>query len=139
MMLLDTNIISELRKVRSGRAAPAVVRWESTVTATELMLSVITIQEIEIGILRLARKDPRQAAILREWLTQYVLVAFRGRILPVTTEISLRSAALLIDDDRSCEDALIAATAYVHNMPIVTRNVDDFADTGVRIINPWEI
>jgi predicted nucleic acid-binding protein len=139
MMLLDTNIISELRKVRSGRAAPAVVRWESTVSATELMLSVITIQEIEIGILRLARKDPRQAAVLREWLTQHVLATFRDRILPVTTEVALRCATLLIDDDRSCEDALIAATAFVHNMPIVTRNVDDFADTGVRVINPWEL
>ena len=138
MMLLDTNIISELRKVRSGRAAPAVAQWESTVTATELMLSVITVQELEVGILRLARKDPRAAAILREWLTQYVLVTFRDRILPVTTEIALRCATLLIDDSRTCEDALIAATAYVHKMPIVTRDAAHFAGTGVRVINPWD-
>jgi predicted nucleic acid-binding protein len=139
MVLLDTNIISELRKVHTGRAAPAVVRWESTVSATELMLSVITIQEIEIGILRLARKDPRQADILREWLSQYLLVSFRDRILPVTTEIALRCATLLINDGRTYPDALLAATAYVHGLPLVTRNVRHFVGTGVRVINPWEL
>jgi predicted nucleic acid-binding protein len=138
MVLLDTNIISELRKVRSGRAAPAIMRWESTVNATDLMLSVITIQEIEVGILRLVRKDPRQADVLREWLAQYLLVSFRDRILPVTTEIARRCATLLISDGRTYPDALLAATAYVHGLPLVTRNVRHFVGTGIRIINPWE-
>jgi predicted nucleic acid-binding protein len=137
-MLLDTNIISELRKIVYGKASPAIVKWEATVSATELMISVITVQELEIGILRLERKDPRQASVLREWLTKYVLVEFRHRILPVTTEIARRSAALLIDDDVSCEDALIASTAYVHNMPVVTRNIKHFADLGADVINPWD-
>ena len=138
-MLIDTNVISELRKVSSGRAAPEIIHWETTVSAPQLMLSVITLQEIEVGILRLARTDPPQASILRRWLQNHLLVEFRHRILPVTTDIALRAAVLLIDGDRSCEDALIAATAYVHNMPVVTRNVAHFKGAGVHIINPWQL
>lgn len=102
------------------------------------MVSVITLQELEVGILRLERTEPRQAWILREWFTDFVLTEFRHRILMVTTEIARRSALLLTDKGRSCEDALIAATAYVHNMPVVTRNVDHFQGTGVKILNPWD-
>jgi len=137
-MLLDTNVLSELRKVRSGKTSPAFIRWESTVKASQLMLSVITLQELEVGILRLERKDLHQGRILRTWFSDYVQTEFRHRILPVTKEIALRSATLLIASGRTCEDALIAATAYVHNLPVVTRNVKHFKDTGVKIINPWE-
>jgi predicted nucleic acid-binding protein len=137
-MLLDTNVLSELRKVRSGKTSPAFIRWESTVKASQLMLSVITLQELEVGILRLERKEQQQARILREWFTNYVQPEFRHRILPVTKEIAYRSAMLLVDSGRSCEDALIAATAYVHKLPVVTLNVKHFKDTGVKIINPWE-
>lgn len=138
-MLLDTNVISELRKVRSGRAAPAIISWEATVSAQQLLLSVITLQEIEVGILRLKRADPRQASVLEHWLHNYLLVEFRDRLLPVTPAIAMRAAALLIDSNRSCEDALISATAYIHQMPVVTRNVAHFRNTGVHIINPWQL
>ena len=137
MLLLDTNVVSELRKVRNGRASSSFIAWEATVRSTELMISVITIQELETGVLRLERSNPRQAQVLRDWLMDYVIVEFRNRTLPITTEIARRSALLLIDDG-SYTDALIAATAYVHGLTVATRNVKHFANTGVRVINPWE-
>jgi predicted nucleic acid-binding protein len=137
-MLLDTNVVSELRKLRSTKGSPEVARWEATVSAPQLFLSVVTIEELEIGILQLERHDPRQAWALRQWLMDYVLVEFRHRILPVTTEIARRSAFLRFANSRTCEDALLAATAYVHNLPFVTRNVKHFTNTGIPLTNPWD-
>jgi predicted nucleic acid-binding protein len=138
-MLLDTNVVSEIRKIASGRVAPEFLKWQSSVPPKEAKLSVITVQEIELGILRLQRRgDSAQAQVFQRWLEDYVLVEFRHRILPVTTEIAQRSAKYLVDGDRSCEDSLIAATAYVHGLPVVTRNVGDFKGTGVQIIDPWQ-
>lgn len=137
-MLLDTNVVSELRKLRSTKGSPEVGRWEATVSAPQLFLSVITIEELEIGILQLERRDPRQAWILRQWLMDYVMVEFRHRILPVTTEIARRSAILRYDNSRTCEDSLLAATAYVHNLPLATRNTKHFVGTGISLIDPWE-
>ena len=137
MFLLDTNVVSELRKVRLGKADSNVAAWADSTDAVDLYLSVITIQELEIGVLLAERRDPAQGAIFRAWLNSHVLPAFAGRILAVDTAVALRSAQLHVPDQRPVRDGLIAAIALVHGMTIVTRNVADFEPTGVPILNPW--
>lgn len=138
MYVLDTNVVSELRKIQSGKADPAVAAWSSGVDAATLFVSVITIMELELGVLALERKDAVQGALLRAWLDQRVLPEFRDRTLPIDTAVALRCAALHVPDRCAERDALIAATALVHGMTVVTRNVADFVPTGVPLINPWE-
>lgn len=137
MFVLDTNVISELRKARSGKADPSVVRWATSVPVGALFLSAITILELETGVLLLERRDAMQGGTLRKWFNEQVLPAFSGRILSVDCAVALQCARLHIPDPRAERDALIAATAMVHGMSIVTRNVADFSSTGVAIINPW--
>ena len=137
MYLLDTNVVSELRKVRLGKADLRVAQWADSVDAADLYVSVITIQELEIGVLLAERRDPPQGAMLRAWLTDYVMPAFSGRILDIDTTIARRSAQLHVPDPRPVRDGLIAATALVHHMTVVTRNVADFEPTGVAVLNPW--
>jgi predicted nucleic acid-binding protein len=138
MYLLDTNVISELRKLRRGPVDAAFLHWSATVDTRDQYLSVMTIQEIEFGILSVQRTDSVQAAALRLWLDDYVIPTFANRILPVEIAIAKRSAALHVGATRAYRDSFIAATAYVHQFAVVTRNVSDFRDTGVRIINPWQ-
>jgi predicted nucleic acid-binding protein len=138
MFLLDTNVVSELRKVRTGKADPRVAEWTGSVDAADLFLSAISIYELEKGTLLAERSDPPQGAIFRAWLIDQVLPAFDGRILPVDTAVSQRGARLSVPDPRPLHDGLIAATALVHGMTVVTHNVADFAPTGVRLLNPWE-
>jgi predicted nucleic acid-binding protein len=138
MFLLDTNVISELRKIRMGRADKNVMQWADSVDAADLYLSAITVQELEMGVLLLERRDPPQGAIFRTWFESHVLPAFAGRILPVDTAVAQRCAALHVPDPRPAMDSLIAATALVHGMTLVTRNVADFLSSGVVILNPWE-
>lgn len=137
MYLLDTNVVSELRKAKAGKADRNVTAWAERVPATSLFLSVITIHELELGVLLIERRDPTQGAILHSWLDEHVLPAFSGRILAVDTTVAQRSAALHVPDPRPVRDAFIAATALVHGMMVVTRNVADFESTGVAVINPW--
>jgi predicted nucleic acid-binding protein len=137
MYVLDTNVVSELRKVRLGRADPNVAKWADTVDAITLYISVITVLELETGVLQMERRDPRQGAILRVWLDNYVLPEFGDRVLSVDTAVAKGCARLHIPDPQAERDALIAATALVHGMTVVTRNVDDFAPTGVDVLNPW--
>jgi hypothetical protein len=139
MFVLDTNVVSELRKIRSGKADANVATWADRVEATALYVSAITIMELEIGILRLEQKDPTQGAMLRSWLQHHVLPEFAQRILPVDTSVARCCAALHVADPRPDRDALIAATALVHGMTVVTRNLADFASTGVTLLNPWDI
>ncbi|HMV55541.1 MAG TPA: type II toxin-antitoxin system VapC family toxin [Rhodocyclaceae bacterium] len=136
MYLLDTNIVSELRK--GGRADANVRIWASQQPLSRQFLSAITVLELETGILQKERRDPVQGGLLRRWLEQQVLPRFENRILPVDLEIARRCACLHVPDPRSDRDALIAATALVHDFVVVTRNVPDFAPTGVRIFNPWQ-
>lgn len=138
MYLLDTNVVSELRKERSGKINRNVKAWAKSVSATTLFLSAISVLEIEIGILLVERRDRSQGALLRSWLEGHVLPAFNDRILAVDTEVARRCAALHVPGRCSDRDALIAATAFVHGMTVVTRNVEDFGPTGVTILNPWQ-
>ena len=139
MFLLDTNVVSELRKVRSGKADRHVAVWANSVDADDLYLSAITIQELEIGVLLVERRDFSQGAMLRAWLNSYVLSTFADRILAVDTAVAQCSARLHVPDPRPVRDGLIAATALVHGMTVVTRNIADFMSTGVPILNPWAV
>lgn len=139
MYLLDTHVVSELRKAKAGKADQNVRAWAESVSAASLFLSVVTILELETGILLVERRDPSQGAVLRAWLDGHVLPAFSGRILAVDTAVAQRCAKLHVPDPRSDRDALMAATALVHGMTVVTRNVADFVPTGVEILNPWEV
>jgi len=138
MYLLDTNVISELRKGKSSKADKNVVAWANTVPATRLFLSVITVLEIETGILLLERRDPAQGAVLRSWLNSHLLPAFSDRVLVVDTAVAQCCAKLHVPNPRSDRDAIIAATAMVHDLTVVTRNIDDFSPTGVDMLNPWQ-
>ncbi len=137
MYLLDTNVVSELRKARTDRIHRRVKAWAKSVPAAALFLSSISILEIEIGILLVERRDPLQGKLLRSWMDGHVLPTFHDRVLAVDTAVAQRCAALHVPDPRSDRDALIAATAFVHGLTIVTRNVEDFESTGVAILNPW--
>ena len=137
MYLLDTDVVSELRKIRGGKADPNVVAWAGSVDASQLFVSAISILELQLSVLSIERMDPRQGELLRSWLEQRVLPEFAGRTLAVDTDVTLRCASLHIPSRRSEADALIATTALVHSMTVVTRNVADFVSTGVSIINPW--
>lgn len=138
MFLLDTNVVSELRKARAGKADPSVTSWARGTPLSSLFVSVITIQELEIGVLLADRRDPPQGAILRTWLEDHVLSAFADRILPIDAAVARRSASLHVPDPRPIRDALIAATALVHELTVVTRDVADFTPTGARVLDPWQ-
>ena len=136
MFLLDTNVLSELR--RRDRTNPKVAAWIDPITPADLYLSAITILEIETGILLLERRDARRGSVLRAWMESKVLPVFERRILAIDTAVARRCARLHVPDPRSERDALIAATALVHRLKIVTRNIVDFRSMGVDLINPWE-
>lgn len=138
MFVLDTNVVSELRKVRSGKANPGVAAWAEEVSSVELFVSAITMHELEHGVLLLERSDPVQGALLREWLDHSVAAAFENRVLPVDERIARRAAALHVPDPAPFRDALIAATVLVHGMRVVTRDVKDFRRfEGLDVVNPW--
>ncbi len=137
MFLLDTNVISELR--RPERANPNVVAWARTIPSASFFLSAISILEIERGTLQVARRDAAQGAVLRAWIDDQILPRFEGRILSVDTAVAQRCAQLHVPDPRAERDALIAATALVHGLTVVTRNVRDFDLVGVALLNPWEV
>ena len=135
MLVLDTNVLSELR--RPDRADPKVAAWARATQIEDLYLSAITILEIELGALSVERRDRAQGRVLRSWIDDQILPRFQGRILPVDTAVAVRCAKLHVPDRRSEHDALIAAMALVHGMDVVTRNVVDFERMGVRTLNPW--
>jgi len=136
MFILDTNVVSELRKAR--KADPNVRKWANALPAANLYISAITVLELELGILRIERRDRKQGAVLRAWMEAQVLPTFAGRVLGIDTPVARQCAALHVPNARSDRDALIAATAHVHGMTIATRNGKDFQSMGVDLVNPWD-
>ena len=134
--LADTNVVSELRK--ASHAHPRVRAWAQAIPAASLYLSVISVLELEIGILLLERRDRRQGGVLRAWMDAHVLPTFSDRILAVDTAVAQRCAALHVPNPRSDRDALIAAAALVHDMTVVTRTLSPFQLMGIAVVNPWE-
>ncbi len=138
MFILDTNVVSELRKAKAGTANPGVTEWAIEVPASLMFLSVISLHELEHGVLLAERRDPAQGSVLRRWLDTSVATAFADRFLPVDEPVARRAAALHVPDPAPFRDALIAATAHVHAMTVVTRNVRDFGRfVGLHVTNPW--
>jgi toxin FitB len=135
VFLLDTNVVSELR--RPERAHRSVVQWASGIAVAQFFISAISLLEIERGALRIGRKDAAQGKVLRAWIDEQLLIRFEGRILSMDAAVALRCAPLHVPDPRPERDALIAATALVHGLTVVTRNAEDFALTGARLLNPW--
>ncbi|MFB2607220.1 type II toxin-antitoxin system VapC family toxin [Rhizobium phaseoli] len=136
--LLDTNVVSELRKVGDGKADANVVAWAVAQDITGLCISAITILELERGILGVQRRDAAQGARLRAWLENQVRPAFAGRILSIDDAIATRCAHLHIPDRRNEADALIAATALVLGLTVVTRDIRDFEGASVVVLDPWQ-
>jgi len=135
MFLLDTNVLSELR--RPEKANPGVVAWAESVAPGDLFISAITLFEIELGTAQAGWKDPAKGRMLRKWIDSQVVPAFRDRIIPVDGSVAQRCAALHVPDPRPQRDSLIAATALVHRLTVVTRNVRDFVPLEVPLFNPW--
>ena len=136
MYILDTNVVSELRKAK--KADQNVKNWAHPLPSGSLYISVISVLELEIGILLIERRDQDQGRILRAWMERHVLPTFSGRILAIDTAVAVRCATLHVPNPRSDRDALIAATALVHGLTVATRNVADFGRMGVGVLNPWE-
>ena len=136
MFILDTNVVSELRKAK--KAHQNVKKWAQPLPAAGLYISVISVLELEIGILLIERRDQEQGRILRTWMDRHVLPTFSGRILAIDTAVAQRCAMLHVPNPRTDRDALIAATALVHGLTVATRNVADFEGMGIGVQNPWE-
>lgn len=136
MFLLDTNVVSELR--RPHRTDPKVAAWADSVSSSDMFLSSITVLELETGALLLRRRDGTQGRLIRQWIEDRVLTAFTEQILAVDTAVARRCALLHIPDPRPYRDSLIAATALVHRLVVVTRNRAGFEPMTVTVLNPWE-
>ena len=133
--LLDTNVISELRK--RDRASENVRTWLHAHRAPEFWISVLVVGELRRGVELVARRDGAAASALREWLDSTVR-DYCDRILPVTLAISERWATLSVPDPIPVIDGLLAATAIEHHLSLVTRNVGDVQATGVDVVNPFD-
>ena len=132
--LLDTNVISELRK--KDRMDARVQRWFDQYTDAELWLSVLVVAELRRGVELLRRRDEVAASMLGAWL-ESVVIDYRDRILPVTVEIAQRWATLAVPNPLPWIDGLLAATALEHGLTLATRNIDDVRRTGVTLVNPF--
>lgn len=133
--LLDTNVISELRK--AAKADANVLAWSKRTPAYSQYICAITLHELELGVLLMERRDATQGRRLRAWLANQVIPSFEGRVLVIDAEVAQISAKLHVPDPRPVRDAFIAATALARGMTVVTRNTPDFKGTGVEVFDPW--
>lgn len=134
MYLVDTPILVELGKARSGRTDPGLAIWAAGVSRQDLFISVIALLELQGNAARLGRQDKAAARAMSAWIDEQVRHTFEGRILPVDADVARRRAQLGLADSR---DALMAATALERGMTLVTRNTDAFKAARVRLLDPW--
>lgn len=139
MYLLDTNVVSEVRKIKTGKANPHFVQWFSNISERDIFINATILMEIERGILAKERKDFRQGVILRTWFDNVVLPTFDGKILKIDDKTAQICAKLHIPDHAPENDAWIASSAIQHHLTLVTRNTADFARLGVKLFNPFEM
>jgi toxin FitB len=135
--LVDTNVISELRKAARPSVDPKVLQWAQETPPEQMWVSAISIFELELGVLRAERKDTKQGRVLRAWLTRQVIPAFEGRIIAIDTHVAQAAARMHVPNPQPERDALIAASAIVHGLTVVTRDEKDFRPLGVNTLNPW--
>jgi toxin FitB len=138
MFLLDTNIISESRKLGTSRIDPRAALWFAQVDVETSFISAMTIFELERGVGQMERRDAKQGSVLRRWLDDQIMTTYENRTLALSREVALICAGLHIPDPKSERDAWIAATAIDAELTLVSRNVGDFASMGVNLINPFE-
>jgi hypothetical protein len=134
--LVDTNVISELRN--PARTHPNVRRWADSIQLADSAISSIVLMELELGALQVRRRNPRLHSDLKEWISKSVLLQYGGRILPVDDQVAVRCAQLLYPKTLPLNDAMIAATALVHGLTVVTRNIGDFSRMEVDVLDPWQ-
>ncbi|MDP8101626.1 type II toxin-antitoxin system VapC family toxin [Phocoenobacter atlanticus] len=137
MFLLDTNLISEIRKIKQGKANPNVVDWFKNNSIEDFYTNPTVLMEIQRGILRKKYKDPKQFTALTNWYQNNVLKMLNGRILNITPKTAEICAKLHIPDPSPENDAWIAASAIEHNLILVTRNTKDFEGLGIKLFNPF--
>lgn len=138
MYLLDTNIISEIRKIQQGKADMHLSAWVKQIPVNKMHISALTLLELEKGIMQIERKDEQQGVILRTWLEKRVKPTFKGRILPFDENTASVCASMHIPNPKPITDSLIAATAIQHGLILVTRNVKDFEHTNANLLNPFD-
>src|ERR1700678_2817224 len=136
MYLLDTNVVSEMKRISAGHGNAQVAHWLGQIEESALYLSAITVLELELGCLLMERKDKLQGAVLRRWLRS-LLDHYQDGIIAIDSTVATRAAALHVPNPRESHDALIAATALTHRYALVTRNVSDFSIDDLKVINPW--
>lgn len=132
--LLDTNVLSDARR----GASASLDAWLAGQPLADLAISAVTLFELEHGVRIMERRDRRQGAALRGWLDDVVRASFDGRVLAVDDVVAVAAAALHVPDPMSVPDSLIGATAIVHGLSLVTRNIADFDHVDVRLLNPWD-
>lgn len=137
MYLLDTPVVAELRKAKSGKADPGVVNWASSVARQNMYISALSLLELESGVASAERRDRPLGDALRTWLDDQVMHAFDGRVLAVDAAVVKKRAALPFSDPKADRDALLAATALVHGLTVVTRHVSNFRVGRVKVFSPW--
>ena len=138
MFLLDTNIVSESRKLGTSRVDACAAQWFSRVDVETTFVSAMTIFELERGVQQMERRDAKQGSVLRRWLDDQIMTAYENRTLPLSRAVALICAGLHIPDPKSERDAWIAATAIDAGLTLATRNVGDFESMGVGLIDPFE-